>query len=112
VALSGGLLVWLLALMLWLVDIKGWQAIAQPLRIYGSNPLFVYMLSWIWAVVIAEIIVWQQAGQPMSVYQFGFELLAAALPEKVASLVFALIHVLLFWLVSWQLYRKKIFIKL
>ena len=112
VALSGGLLVWLLALMVWLVDIKGWQVIAQPLQIYGSNPLFVYMLSWIWAVVIAEMIVWQQAGQPMSVYQFGFELFAAAFPEKFASFVFALLHVLLFWLVSWQLYRKKIFIKL
>lgn len=112
VALSGGLLVWLLALMVWLVDIKGWRAVAEPLRIYGSNPLFIYMLSWLWAVVIGELLVWQQAGQVMSVYQLGFELLATVFPEKFASLVFALLHVLLFWLVSLLLYRKKIFIKL
>lgn len=112
VALSGGLLVWLLALMVWLVDIKGWQKIAQPLRIYGSNPLFIYMLSWIWAVLIAELLIFQYGGQPISVYQFGFDLLATIFPAKFASLLFALCHVLLFWLISWQLYRQKIFIKL
>jgi predicted acyltransferase len=112
VALSGGLLVWLLALMVWLVDIKGWRAVAEPLQIYGSNPLFIYMLSWIWAVIIGELLVWQHAGQALSVYQFGFDLLATVFPEKFASLVFALLHVLLFWLVSLVLYRKKIFIKL
>jgi predicted acyltransferase len=70
------------------------------------------MLSWIWAVIIGELLVWQHAGQALSVYQFGFDLLATVFPEKFASLVFALLHVLLFWLVSLVLYRKKIFIKL
>ncbi|MBU2178286.1 MAG: DUF5009 domain-containing protein [Gammaproteobacteria bacterium] len=112
VALSGGLLVWLLALMVWLVDIKGWRAVAEPLRIYGSNPLFIYMLSWLWAVLIGELLVWQDAGQTMSVYQQGFMLLATVLPAKLASLVFALTHVLMFWALSYELYRRKIFIKL
>ncbi len=112
VALSGGLLVWLLALMVWLVDIKGWRAVAEPLRIYGSNPLFIYMLSWLWAVLIGELLVWQDAGQTVSVYQQGYALLAMVLPAKLASLVFALVHVLMFWALSYELYRRKIFIKL
>ncbi len=112
VLLSGGLLVWLLALMVWLIDIRGASHLAEPLRIYGTNPLFIYMLSWIWAVVLSSLLVWQQDGQMMSAYQYGFELLAALMPDKLASLLFAVAHVLLFWLLSYWLYRRQIFIKL
>lgn len=112
VLFSGGLLVWLLALMVWLIDIRGATRLAEPLRIYGTNPLFIYMLSWIWAVVLSKLWVWQQAGQQMSAYQFGFEQLAILMPAKLASLVFALAHVVLFWALSYWLYRRQIFIKL
>ncbi len=112
VLFSGGLLVWLLALMVWLIDIRGATRLAEPLRIYGTNPLFIYMLSWIWAVVLSKLWVWQQAGQQMSAYQYGFEQLAILMPAKLASLVFALAHVVLFWALSYWLYRKQIFIKL
>jgi predicted acyltransferase len=112
VLFSGGLLVWLLALMVWLIDIRGATRLAEPLRIYGTNPLFIYMLSWVWAVVLSKLLLWQQDGQLMSAYQYGFELLALGMPAKLASLVFALAHVVLFWALSYWLYRKQIFIKL
>jgi len=112
VFLSSGLLIWLLALMLWLVDIRGWQRLAEPLKIYGSNPLFIYILSSIWSVLLAELLVWQHNGQRMSAYQWLFDQLALWLPAKLASLVFALLHVLWFWWISRWLYRRNIFIKI
>ncbi len=112
VLLSSGLLIWLLALMLWLVDIRGWQRLAEPLKIYGSNPLFIYMLSSLWSVLLAELLVWQQDDQRMSAYQWLFDNLAMLLPAKLASLVFALLHVLWFWWLSRWLYRRNIFIKI
>lgn len=112
VLLSSGLLIWLLALMLWLVDIRGWQRLAEPLKIYGSNPLFIYMLSSMWSVLLAELLVWQQEGQQMSAYQWLFDCFALILPAKLASLAFALVHVLWFWWLSRWLYRRQIFIKI
>jgi len=93
---STGLLLWLLALMVWLVDIRNFAGIAEPLRIYGSNPLFIYILSWCWTVLLSKVLVWQvadTAGTTMSAYQ-------------------GLLHVGLFWFISYLLYRRQIFIKI
>ncbi|MCH8536321.1 MAG: heparan-alpha-glucosaminide N-acetyltransferase domain-containing protein [Alkalimonas sp.] len=111
VAFSSGLILLLLAGMVWLLDVqqKNWL---QPLVVYGSNPLFIYMLSWLWAVAASQLIRFSFAGQTTSLYQFGFDSLATLLPAKLASLVFALLHVLLFWLLSYWLYQRRIFIKL
>ncbi|TXH94542.1 MAG: DUF1624 domain-containing protein, partial [Rheinheimera sp.] len=46
VALSSGILLWLLAALVYLVDIRKATTLTEPLRIYGTNPLFIYMLSW------------------------------------------------------------------
>ena len=111
VAFSCGLILLLLAAMVWLMDIrqKNWL---QPLVIYGSNPLFIYMLSWLWASAASQLIRFTYDGQSISLYQFGFDSLHVLLPAKLASLVFALLHVLLFWLLSYWLYQRRIFIKL
>lgn len=111
VVFSSGLILLLLAAMVWLMDIrqKNWL---QPLVIYGSNPLFIYMLSWLWATAASQLIYVSHAGQSISLYQFGFDSLHVLLPAKLASLLFALLHVLLFWLLSYVLYQRRIFIKL
>lgn len=110
--LSSALLMLLLALLVYLVDIRQATRIAEPLRIYGTNPLFVYMLSWIWTVLIDRVLVWQDGDSTQSVYSAIYQGLAQLLPAEWASLLFALLHVLLFWYVSWALYKRQIFIKL
>jgi len=110
--LSTGLILWLLAVLIWLIDIRGYQALAAPLQIYGTNPLFIYVLSWIWTVLIALVVRWTVDGQVVSLYDAGFQWLALGLPLKLASLVFACLHVLAFWWLSWWLYRRGIFIRL
>ena len=102
-----GLLLWLLAFMLWLADIKGRRALLQPLVTYGSNPLFIYVLSWLWAVTLGLIPVGDS-----NLYQTLFMLLGQLLPLKLASLVFALAHVVMFWWLSRLLYRRNIIIRL
>ncbi len=116
---STGLLLGLLALMVWLVDIRNFAFIAEPLRVYGSNPLFIYILSWCWTVLLSKVLVWQLAGAgggiestEMSAYQWLYQLLQSGLADKPASLLFALLHVGLFWFISYVLYRRQIFIKI
>lgn len=111
-ALSSGLILLLLAALIWCIDIKGWTALAQPLKVYGTNPLFIYILSWLWAVLIGQLIWMPTEAGSVSLYQWGFELLALVFPAKLASFVFALLHVIGFWYLSLLLYQRNIVIKL
>lgn len=112
VALSSGLLLWLLALLVYLVDIRKAMRLTEPLRIYGTNPLLIYMLSWMFAVTTTNWLRWSTEQGEQSVAGLFYAALSAALPFKAASLVFALAHVVLFWALSVWLYRRQIFIKL
>ena len=111
VLFSSGLILLLLALLVYLLDIKP-QRWLQPLVVYGTNPLFIYMLSWLWVICASQYLVWQYDGAALSLYQAGFNSLAAVLSPRLASLLFALLHVALFWMLSQWLYKRKIFIRL
>lgn len=97
-----------LAFFVWLIDIKQWWFIATPLTVYGSNPLFIYVLSILWVKIYYLIDV---PGESQNLYNGFFLFLTRFLSEINASLAFAVIHVLLFWVVSVVLYRNRIFIK-
>ncbi len=112
VALSCGLLLWLLAALVYLVDIRKATKITEPLRIYGTNPLFIYMLSWMFSVATASWLSWSSDAGKESVAGMFYAALSVLLPLKAASLLFALLHVVLFWALSVWLYRRQIFIKL
>lgn len=105
---SAGYFCLALALFVWLVDIKQQNRLAQPLIIYGSNSIFIYMLAPFWVHAYLFIPMQNESG---NFYNALFVWLAQVFPPAMASLVFALLHVLLFWFVSLLLYRNKIFIK-
>ncbi|RYZ95808.1 MAG: hypothetical protein EOO68_17975, partial [Moraxellaceae bacterium] len=98
----------LLALFIWLIDIKRYDALAKPLYIYGANPLFIYVLAAFWAHAYGWIPV--NDGKS-NFYEMFFLWFCKFLDPLNASLAFALFHVVLFWLISLMLYKKKIFIK-
>jgi predicted acyltransferase len=97
-----------LALFVWIVDIKKNQLLATPFIIYGSNSIFIYMLAPFWVHAYTYIHV---DATGTTLYDGLFLQLAKILPPEMASLLFALLHVVLFWCISWLLYRKKIFIR-
>ena len=97
----------LLALLIWLTDVLGKRALVQPLITYGTNPLFIYILSWLWAVTLSLIPL-----ADSNLYQVSFQLLTTLLAPKAASLLFALLHVVGFWWLSRLLYQRNIMIRL
>ncbi len=111
-ALSSGLILLLLAILVWCIDIKGWTKLAEPLKVYGTNPLFIYVLAWLWSVLIGQLIFVPTDAGSVSLYQWGFDQLALVFPAKLASFVFALLHVIGFWYLSLLLYKRNIIIKL
>lgn len=111
VLFATGLTLLLLAFLVFTLDIKQQQ---WPIGLihFGANPLFIYMLSWLWAVTASNLLVWQQGERNISLYQWGYEQLAKALPAELASLIFALLHVVVFWYLAFWLYQRRLFIKI
>ena len=95
-----------LAVFVWLMDVKGKPF--EPLLVYGMNPLFIYVVSWVWVVVYYLIPV---GSSNLYDVVFGW-FLAGDSPNMAASLLFAISHVYLFWLICLYLYRRNIVIKL
>jgi predicted acyltransferase len=112
VMFTGGLALQLLALCYWAIDLKGYRRWAQPFVVFGVNALALYVLSSLMAKVLSVITAPKLDGSTGDLKTFIYErMLATWLSPVNASLAFALGYVLLWWLLMWALYRRKIFIK-
>lgn len=103
---SAGYFLLALALMIWLVDIKDWATITKPLLVLNSNSLFIFLVAVFWVNTYNYIPV-KDAGD---LYHASFLWLSQFMPPSSASLTFAVIHVILFWRISYFLFRRNIFI--
>jgi predicted acyltransferase len=103
----------LLALLIWLIDLKGYSGWTSFFVVFGVNPLFIFAFSGLWARIIGRMIqVTVADGKVISgstwIYNNIFVPIGGDLN---GSLLFAVAHVILFWLLGYVLYKKKIFIK-
>ena len=112
VLLTTGMGLQLLALCYWLVDIKGYKRWAWPFRVFGVNALAVFVLSGLASRLMS---LWKmpradgRTGNLQShIYENFFAPLAA--PAN-ASLLYALLYVLIWLGLMAILYRRKIYIK-
>lgn len=92
----------LLGLLIWVIDIKGQRRWSEPFRVFGLNPLFLYVLSGVLAIVLGVT-----AGD--APYRF-LDLLFGN--PKVASFVYALCFTAINWVVGYILYIRKIIVKI
>lgn len=104
---TSGIACIVLAFFVWLCDIVEHKTLIQPLVIYGSNPLFIYVLSGLWVDTYSLIVIGE--------YNLGgwfYQGLATVFEAKFASFIYALAHVTVLWFISYTLYKRKIFIKI
>lgn len=108
VLFSSGMACLLLAFFIFITDIKAKATAVEPLLVYGTNPLFIYVLSWLWVTSYLYV----NVGD-IDFNQWAFNQLATFFHNtKFASFFFAFFHVVLFWFVSQALFKRKIFIKI
>ena len=97
-----------LLIFYWFVDIKGIRFIAKPFIIFGSNAITVFFLSSFFAKIFYTIkigpesiknIIWADILQPL----FG---------PWMASLIYALVYIAIWYLVAYLMFKRKIFIKI
>ena len=103
-----------LALCYWLLDVKKWRGTSTlPAVVFGTNAIFAYTFSEVLAKILdaghayapsGHLVNWQRL-----IYLKFFAPLAS--PPN-ASLIYSLVYVLVCLLVTWILYRKRIFLKI
>jgi predicted acyltransferase len=110
---TAGLAALFLALLVFIIDIKGYKKWTSFFNVFGMNPLFIFALSGLWARTLGTFIKIETADGTMMrgstwLYENMFVPLAGNMN---GSLLYALTHIFFFWIIGYVLYRKRIFIK-
>jgi predicted acyltransferase len=110
---TGGLAMVFLGLLLWIIDVKGLKKWAKPFIHFGTNPLAIYMFSGIYVSLILLINITNSKGISVSGYDYLYSDVFVPIAGNMnGSLLFAVAHIVFFWLITYVLYKKKIFIKI
>jgi predicted acyltransferase len=110
---SSGWACLMFSLLIWVIDVKGYTRWTSFFVVFGMNALFIFALSGLWAKTISRLMKFTEPdGTVISGYSWLYHHMY--LPwagELNGSLFFALSHIIVFWLICYVLYVKKIFIK-
>ena len=112
VVFTAGMALVTLATCMWIIDVHGWKGWTKFFVIYGTNPMIAFMGSGILARITVTLWKIPTADGPESAsWVFHQAVFAPILEPHVASLAYALSVVLLWFVILWALWRRKIFLK-
>lgn len=112
VLVTCGLASTLLALLIWLIDVKGYRRWSKFFEVFGVNPLFLFVLSDFFAIVFGAFR-FTVNGTQTSIIGFMYNhVLSPIFGEYGGSLAYAVLFLILNWCIGYQLYKRKIYIKL
>ena len=101
----------LLALLIWIIDIKKRVAWSRFFEVYGINPLFLYVVGWVLSVLFRISIPSGTGTTSIKGFLYG-DVFQPLLGNELGSLAYAVFFVVVAWVFGYVLYRKKIYIKL
>lgn len=102
----------LLALLIWIIDVKGYQKATRFFESFGVNPLFMYVSGSMLSILLSHIQIPYEDSY-ISLHGFAYKImLQPLLGDYLGSLVFALLFVGCIWCIGYILYKKKIYIKI
>jgi predicted acyltransferase len=108
----------------WLMDVQGWRRWGKPFAIYGMNAITVFVLAGVLGRLSLAIEATNAAGKsvPLKAFLYDKFFEPFASPEtapffgflaspKNASLLWALMYVLVLYLVAYVMYRRRLFVR-
>jgi predicted acyltransferase len=98
---SGGLVLLMLAGFYAAIEWKGWKRWSFPLLVIGANSIAIYVMSWTIEHFIASALVRHLGPGPFGVFGTPFEPVLRGLGVLIV-----------FWLILYWMYRRKIFLKI
>ncbi|MBJ7880207.1 acyltransferase family protein [Gelidibacter salicanalis] len=111
---TAGLATLVLAALIFIIDYKKYSFWSKPFVHFGSNPLFIFVFSGLYAKTISYLIkIPVSDTESVSLYKYLYaHIFSPVFGNLNGSLVFAVSHIIVFWLICYILYRNKIFIKI
>lgn len=102
-----------LGALIWIIDVKSYTRWTKFFIVFGMNPLFIFALSGFWAISLIRLVhIAGPDGTTVNGYTWLYRNVFMPVGGELnGSLLFALAHVAVFWLIALVLYRKRIFIK-
>lgn len=104
-----GLASTLLALLIWIIDIKGYKKWCRFFEAFGVNPLFMYVLGGVLGILFATI---KFGGTSIKTFIYNDFLLSMIGDATLASCLYAIIFIAINWCIGYILYKNKIYIKI
>ena len=104
-----GLAASLLALLIWIIDVKGYKRWTRFFESFGINPLFMYVLGGVLGILFNTISI---CGHSIHSWIYSEALVSLFGDKTFASLLYALIFIAINWSIGYILYKKKIYIKI
>ena len=101
----------LLALLIYVVDERKKVRWSHFFQSFGVNPLFMYLMSDIVAILLGSVQV-SSGERTLSLHGWIYQSMVPVMGELNASLAYALLFLLLCYLMALPLYRRKIYIRL
>lgn len=113
VLFSSGLALVFLGILFWMTDIRNWTLWSMPFRVFGMNPLFIYVLSIVLAITFRIEWIGLDTGERVSITSWAFDRVYEPLAGAMTgSLLYALSLTAVCWFVGWLLFKRRVFIKI
>ncbi|MBV9217576.1 MAG: glycosyltransferase family 39 protein [Acidobacteria bacterium] len=110
---TGGLAVIVLSVCYWVVEIKGYRTWTWPFTVFGTNAIALYVGSTLMGKALDVVELAGPGTGTVTLKEKIFTLIFLPLASEVnASLLFAVSFVLVWLVLMWLLYRKRIFLKI
>ena len=95
-----------------IIDVKGYKKWCTFFEAFGVNPLFMYVLGGVLSILFGSIsFPWGDGN--ISIHGFLYKIvLMPIFGETGGSLAYALLFVAINWCIGYQLYKRKIYIKI
>ncbi len=98
---SGGLVILMLAGFYGLIELKGWKKWAFPLVVIGTNSIAIYVMSWTMEDFLRNTLQTNLGS-----------IISAAVPVTLLPVAYGVGIMLIFWIILYWMYRRKIFLKI
>lgn len=100
----------LVGLLYWMIEVKEWRkACTQPWVVFGTNAIFAYMLSELLASTLWNVHPHKSEMLWTWIYSPTF---ARIHPVGIGSLFYSIAFTIVCWLLTYPLWRRKIFLKI
>lgn len=110
VLISGGIGFLVLSLFVWLFEEQGWRKHVWIIQVFGTNALLLYILDQVW-VKSSWFLPSPTGDGSFSSWLYSGLCVPLCGPHG-GSLLFPILHLLLYWILLYPLFKRKIFLKL